>query len=562
MAAHDYYRQNSYYTNPQDDYARFGYRTDAPLPPLPPSAQSQSPFNDTTYPYKHPTPSQTYAGSQGRIHDDADPFEDENAIPMSGRRPKHDSSATIQPILPHQQEDPFVRDADPHKHRRRRRRGDKEKSGWFSGKITWVVYILSAIELVVFLAEIIKNAVLTGSPIEIHPSFNPMIGPSPYVLINMGARYPACMHNMPNVQNASVEISWPCPNATSTTGDSVTCSLSDLCGFNGVPNPHAGGSLTDQPAPNQWWRFIIPIFLHAGIIHIGFNLLLQLTLGRDVEKLIGSVRFAIVYMAAGIFGFVLGGNYAANGIASCGCSGSLFGILAITLLDLLYTWKERKSPIKDLLFIIADVVIAFVLGLLPGLDNFSHIGGFLMGLVLGVCILRSPAVIASRKLSAADDYHGSSTARYSGLPPATNPSITTTNPSSSSSAHREEGLKGFLRAPLTFFQNRKSVWWSWWLVRAAALIACLVGFILLIENFYKEDANRCSWCKYLSCLPVSVGGENWCDVGNLNFTPTNGTGGGGNSRRDVGVLGGAAGGGGGEEGGMMELGMGIVGIPW
>ncbi|RMY46719.1 hypothetical protein D0865_09119 [Hortaea werneckii] len=507
MAAHDYYRQNSYYTNPQDDYARFGYRTDAPLPPLPSSAQSQSPFNDTTYPYKYPTPSQSHAGSQGRIHDDADPFEDENAIPMSGRRPKHDSSATIQPILPHQQEDPFVRDADPHKRRRRRR--DKEKSGWFSGKITWVVYILSAVELVVFIAEIIKNAVLTGSPIEIHPSFNPMIGPSPYVLINMGARYPACMHNMPNVQNATMDISWPCPNATSTTGDSVTCSLSDLCGFNGVPNPHAGGSITDQPAPNQWWRFIIPIFLHAGIIHIGFNLLLQLTLGRDVEKLIGSIRFAIVYIAAGIFGFVLGGNYAANGIASCGCSGSLFGILAITLLDLLYTWKERKSPIKDLLFIIADVVIAFVLGLLPGLDNFSHIGGFLMGLVLGAS------------------------------PPTTNPSH-----------HREEGLKGFLRAPLTFFQNRKTIWWSWWLVRAAALIACLVGFILLIENFYKEDANRCSWCKYLSCLPVNVGGENWCDVGNLNFTPTNGTSG-GSEKRDLFGMGGD-----GEEG-MMRM-----GIPW
>ncbi|KAI7247256.1 rhomboid-domain-containing protein [Hortaea werneckii] len=364
----------------------------------------------------------------------------------------------------------------------------------------------------------------------------------------MGARYPACMHNMPNIQNASVEISWPCPNATSTTGDSVTCSLSDLCGFNGVPNPHAGGSITDQPAPNQWWRFIIPIFLHAGIIHIGFNLLLQLTLGRDVEKLIGSVRFAIVYIAAGIFGFVLGGNYAANGIASCGCSGSLFGILAITLLDLLYTWKERKSPIKDLLFIIADVVIAFVLGLLPGLDNFSHIGGFLMGLVLGVCILRSPAVIASRKHSVADHQH-SSTARYSGL---SHPSTSTTNPS----AHREEGLKGFLRAPLTFFQNRKSIWWSWWLVRAAALIACLVGFILLIENFYKEDANRCSWCKYLSCLPVSVGGENWCEVGNLNFTPTNGTSsgggsGGGSSKREIFGIGGEG-----------AEGMGMVGIPW
>ena len=280
-----------------------------------------------------------------------------------------------------------------------------------------------------------------------------------------------------------------------------------------------------------------------------------------MEKLIGSVRFAIVYIAAGIFGFVLGGNYAANGIASCGCSGSLFGILAITLLDLLYTWKERKSPIKDLLFIIADVVIAFVLGLLPGLDNFSHIGGFLMGLVLGVCILRSPAVIASRKHSGADDQHTGSTARYSGLSHTNPPTTAFSNPSSSASAHREEGLQGFLRAPVTFFQNRKSIWWSWWLVRAAALIACLVGFILLIENFYKEDANRCSWCKYLSCLPVSVGGENWCEVGNLNFTPTNGTSGSGSSRRDVGVLRGGGGGGGGGVGEAESM-MGMVEIPW
>lgn len=511
MAANDYYQQSNsrYQLNPQDDYARFGYRTDAPLPPVPSTAHSPSPFDDRTYPYQHQTPSQSYAGSGGRIHDDADPFEDENAIAMNSRR-KHDSSTTIAPILPHEQDDPFVRDADPNKRKGRRR---KEKDGWFSGKITWVVYFLSAVELIVFLAEIIKNGVLTKTPIQIHPSFNPMIGPSPYVLINMGARYQPCMHNMPSVQNATLDISWPCPNATSTTGDDVSCSLSDLCGFNGVPNPHAGGSIMDKPAPNQWWRFIVPIFLHAGIIHIGFNLLLQLTLGRDVEKLIGSIRFGIVYFAAGIFGFVLGGNFAANGIASCGCSGSLFGILAITLLDLLYNWKDRKSPIKDLLFIVVDIVIAFVLGLLPGLDNFSHIGGFLMGLVLGVCLLRSPAVIARRRR---DD-----TARYSGL--------SNTQSTYTSASLREEGLKGFIKQPLGFFQNRRALWWAWWLVRAAALLACLIGFILLIENFYKVNKTTCSWCKYLSCLPVNVGGQNWCDVGNLNFTPTNGT----SSKRDL-----------------------------
>lgn len=319
-----------------------------------------------------------------------------------------------------------------------------------------------------------------------------MIGPSPYVMINMGARYQPCMHNMPNVQNASTTISWPCPNATAVTGSSVTCSLSELCGFNGVPNPHPHGSIHEKPAPNQWWRFITPIFIHAGIIHIGFNLLLQLTLGRDIEKLIGSIRFAIVYFASGIFGFVLGGNFAANGIASCGCSGSLFGILAITLLDLLYTWKRRTGPIKDLLFILVDVLVAFVLGLLPGLDNFSHIGGFLMGLVLGICLLRSPTSISKR-----------------------------TSPSPLSRPH-EEGFRGFCSQPLTFFRHRKGVWWAWWLLRVVTLVGALIGFVLLIKNFYFWGVT-CHWCKYLSCLPVTVNGENWCNVGNLDFTPTNET---------------------------------------
>lgn len=342
-----------------------------------------------------------------------------------------------------------------------------------------------------------------------------MIGPSYYVQINMGARYIPCMKTVHDVQDRTPEmgpLTWPCPNATSNSGADVSCTLTQLCGFgDSVPTPEIGGSLDGPEYPNQWYRFIIPIFLHAGIVHIGFNLLLQLTLGRDVEKLIGSLRFALVYFASGIFGFVLGGNFAADGIASTGCSGSLFGILAITLLDLLYTWSERERPHMELLFIALDIVIAFVLGLLPGLDNFSHIGGFLMGLVLGICILRSPK----------------SFSRYPVTTSLDNPSTGKHHRHSTSglSLRSSSGLKDFVRAPLSFFQNRRGVWWAWWLVRAAALVGALVGFILLLKNFY-EWRVRCEGCKYLSCLPVTVDGTDWCQIGNLNFTnlPANGTG--------------------------------------
>lgn len=163
-----------------------------------------------------------------------------------------------------------------------------------------------------------RVGVLTKSPIMIRPQFNPMIGPSTYVLINMGARFVPCMRTTPDIQNSTLEINWPCPNSTSSDANHPTmqCSLSQLCGFSGVPNPEPGKPYDAQGRPNQWFRFIIPIFLHAGLIHIAFNMLLQLTLGRDMEKSIGPLRLALVYFSSGIFGFVMGGNFAAPGDAS------------------------------------------------------------------------------------------------------------------------------------------------------------------------------------------------------------------------------------------------------
>lgn len=369
--------------------------------------------------------------------------------------------------------------------------------------------------------------VLTGSPIQTKPNFNIMIGPSPYVLINMGARYQPCMHYIEKVLDNGI-TRWPCPNTTTTD---ATCSLSDLCGMGGVPEQDPNLTWDDRHTksnlePNQWWRFITPIFMHAGLIHIGFNMLLQLTLGRDMEKEIGPLRFALVYFSAGIFGFVLGGNYAAEGISSVGASGSLFGIFALVLLDLLYNWGTRRSPVKDLLFLLLDIAFSFVLGLLPGLDNFSHIGGFLMGLVLGVCILHSPAFLRER--IGVDE------------PPY---STVDNTPLNSGAA---PGLQKFVKQPVGFFKGRKPFWWVWWIVRAVLLVVVFIGFILLLRNFY-EWRNKCDWCRHLTCLvcfshpskfnfynlefprelgltffpqPISTGGVNWCDIGAIQVTST------------------------------------------
>lgn len=384
------------------------------------------------------------------------------------------------------------------------------RKGWrrfFGRKTPWLTYLLTTIQISVFIVELVKNAQLTGTPIEIHPSFNPMIGPSPYVQINMGARFDPCMKNIEGVQNAQLAIYWPCPNTTTTNSNAATnqCTLSELCGFGGVPNPRPGGSVNDRPEPNQWFRFIIPMFLHAGFIHIGFNMLIQLTMAADIERLVGSWRFAIVYPASAIFGFVLGGNYAGPGEAVTGCSGALFGIFALYVLDMLYTWKQRPSPWKEFIIIVIGVGISFLLGMLPGLDNFSHIGGFIMGLALGLSIMRSPSALRRQAALSTDPYVTMS----GGIGAA---------PQEEDRRHvvKQSGSSISELRAVNFFVGRKLLWWAWWLVRVGALVAVLIGFILLFVDFYKYPKSPCSWCYRLSCLPIN----NWCQQGQLKFTTT------------------------------------------
>ncbi|QDS76185.1 hypothetical protein FKW77_008116 [Venturia effusa] len=542
MASHDYYSQFDPRHN--DTYHN---RIDAPLPPVPASPTSRpskpalntsnispvtSPFEDQTYP-SYPQASLPNVSQQhladpdsphyyGRPEDGAstysynDPFTDGNAIPLQTQSKQSAKQMGNFGVTSSPTQAEMGYERDPKAARRRpsgRSRGKKKKEGLFTGRITWAVFVLTGVQLVMFIVEIVRNAQLTGSPIEIKPSFNPMIGPSPYVLINIGARYVPCMREINvtlsdgTVQNAAT-IKLQCP---STTTNDANCSLAQLCGSGMNLDKQANGT---YPKPNQWWRFIVPIFMHGGIIHIGFNMLLQWTLGRDVERQIGTLRFLLVYFASGIFGFVMGGNFAPNGLPSTGCSGSLFGIIAIVLLDLLYTWKSRASPVRDLGFIMLDIIISFILGLLPALDNFSHIGGFLMGLILGICILHSPDSLRERTGQDEPPYATMSGARRDTSSPSASP--VGRSPPAVYKVERSEietGLQNFAKQPIGFFKGRKPLWWVWWIFRAGALVGVLIAFILLLRNFYIFD-KKCSWCKYLSCLPV----KNWCDIGNFEVS--------------------------------------------
>jgi membrane associated rhomboid family serine protease len=196
-----------------------------------------------------------------------------------------------------------------------------------------------------------------------------MLGPSSSALINLGARFPPCMKN---VQDIPATLQMGCMNNTANPPDSL-CTIEQLCGFGGFKGAE----------PNQWFRFITPIFLHAGLIHFLLNMLAQLSLSAQIEREMGSGGFILTYMAAGIFGNVLGGNFSLVGIPSVGASGAIFGTVAITWVDLFAHWKYHFRPVRRLVFQTIELLIGIAVGYIPYVDNFAHIGGFVMGLLVG-----------------------------------------------------------------------------------------------------------------------------------------------------------------------------------
>ncbi|TFY83996.1 hypothetical protein EWM64_g4 [Hericium alpestre] len=201
------------------------------------------------------------------------------------------------------------------------------------------------------------------------PTVNPMLGPSESALIRVGARFPPCMKD---VQDIPLTTQFPCLNDTANPPDKL-CTIEDVCGFGGF----------NGKEPNQWWRFITPIFLHAGIIHILLNMLAQLTAAAEVEREMGSPFFFIVYFAAGIFGNVLGGNFSLVGVPSVGASGAIFGVVAVSWIDLFGNWQFQYRP---LVFMIIELIIGIGIGYIPYVDNFAHLGGFLMGILTGMTL--------------------------------------------------------------------------------------------------------------------------------------------------------------------------------
>jgi rhomboid protease GluP len=158
--------------------------------------------------------------------------------------------------------------------------------------------------------------------------------------------------------------------------------LRTLWGMNGAASYQLGASLPLQVLllDHQWWRLVTAMFLHGGLIHIGFNMMNLMQFGPALEELYGSGRYLFLYVVTGAFGFLAS---ALTGHFSVGASGALLGLIGAMLA---ITTKRGGSFMRELRSrLITSVAILFMIGFWGGLgiDNSAHIGGFAIGFVMG-----------------------------------------------------------------------------------------------------------------------------------------------------------------------------------
>jgi rhomboid protease GluP len=157
--------------------------------------------------------------------------------------------------------------------------------------------------------------------------------------------------------------------------------LSILWGLSGKTQYRLGMSI---PFPylllgNEWWRVVTAMFLHGGLLHIGFNMMALMQLGPAIEELYGSARYLFIYVLTGAFGFLVSAYF---GNFSLGASGALLGLVGVMLA---VTTKRGGSYMHELRSrLISSVVILFVIGFMGmGIDNYAHGAGLVAGFVLG-----------------------------------------------------------------------------------------------------------------------------------------------------------------------------------
>jgi membrane associated rhomboid family serine protease len=137
-------------------------------------------------------------------------------------------------------------------------------------------------------------------------------------------------------------------------------------------------------ANGEYYRLITSAFLHAGVLHILFNMFALAQIGPVLENALGRVRYLALYLLAALGGSVTGYLLAPTNQPSVGASGAIFGLFGAYYVVVRKLGGET-GPI--VLLLVVNLVITFSV---PNIDWRAHLGGLVTGAVLAAAFAYAP----------------------------------------------------------------------------------------------------------------------------------------------------------------------------
>jgi membrane associated rhomboid family serine protease len=170
----------------------------------------------------------------------------------------------------------------------------------------------------------------------------------------------------------------------------VTVFVVSVVAGGGLAN-RGGGEIIDRGAlfgpaiahGHEYWRLVTSGFLHAGLFHIGLNMLFLFFLGSLLEPAIGRARFLTIYFVS-LLGGSLGALLLTPDALTVGASGACFGILGAAIAVAL----DRNIPLWEsglAATLVVNIIFSFSIG---GISIGGHLGGAATGFVAGWILVR------------------------------------------------------------------------------------------------------------------------------------------------------------------------------
>ena len=149
----------------------------------------------------------------------------------------------------------------------------------------------------------------------------------------------------------------------------------------------------------EYYRLLTSNYLHFGVDHFFNNMVVFLILGSSLEKIIGSIKYAILYTGAGIIGSavsVVYYNMIGQEVLSAGASGAIFGLVGALAAVFLFCKEQRQrfDGFGIFLMIAGSLYHGFQSGTT---DNAAHIGGCIAGFILSMLLYVSGNLISVRR---------------------------------------------------------------------------------------------------------------------------------------------------------------------